>query len=138
MGNESPKTFEATAPNQGLRVLLVEDSPANVLVAKANLEVHGCDVTVAEDGQAGIEAFSNGAFDVVLMDIQMPRLDGYQATRLIRETCAGNAIPIVAVTAGRAAVNRNQALDAGMDDFVEKPVDWSALIDLIGHMTKHR
>jgi PAS domain S-box-containing protein len=128
----------ATLPAQdqlrGARVLLVEDNEINQQVAEELLGQAGIDVTIANDGQEGVETLAARpeAFDAVLMDIQMPVLDGYAATREIREDKRFEALPIIAMTATAMAGDRDKALDAGMDDHVAKPIDVAALFEVLG------
>ncbi|MGC9451333.1 MAG: response regulator, partial [Oceanipulchritudo sp.] len=117
-------------------LLLAEDNELNQEVALGLLEETGCRVSVVENGKAALETIKKEAFDLVLMDIQMPELDGYETTRKIREMEAqgnllakgsGNPkagrIPIIAMTAGTLSRDRHRAFEAGMDDHVPKPVD---------------
>jgi CheY-like chemotaxis protein len=107
----------------------VEDNAANMRVTKALLEILGCTVTPAFNGLAAVEAYRTGAFDLVLMDCQMPEMDGYEATRTIRqfETVEGRHTPIVALTAHAMAGSRESSLAAGMDDQLTKPLTMAAL-----------
>jgi PAS domain S-box-containing protein len=104
-------------------ILLVEDHPVNVLVASAMLTRVGCKVTVATGGQQALDALQAGPFDLVLMDCQLPGMDGYECTRIIREREAANGghQRIVAVTAHALAGDRDVCLAAGMDDYMPKP-----------------
>jgi CheY-like chemotaxis protein/HPt (histidine-containing phosphotransfer) domain-containing protein len=106
-----------------LRVLLAEDSPINQKLAVRLLARRGHEVTVVDDGRKAVDAFRNGEFDIVLMDIQMPELDGFGATAEIRalEVGTGGHIPIVALTAHAMAGDEARCLDAGMDAYVSKP-----------------
>ncbi len=114
------------------RVLVAEDNPVNQLVARTTLQSLGLTVTVVEDGLAAVEAVAEETFDLVLMDVQMPRLDGYQATGRIRRT--GDTVPIVAVTAGAFDEDRQAATAAGMDGFLPKP--WTQA-QLVAVLTAH-
>lgn len=116
-----------------LRILLVEDNPVNQLLARRLLERHGHHVEVAENGAVGVEAVSAHRFDLVLMDCQMPIMDGYEATRRIREL--GTRLPIVALTANAMAGDRERCLAAGMDDYLTKPVDPELLESTIRQLT---
>ncbi|MGE4552466.1 MAG: ATP-binding protein [Desulfovibrionaceae bacterium] len=131
----------ATAPpDRPIRVLLAEDDPANQLVLARALEREGCAVTVAGDGIRVLEALRNDAFDLVLMDVQMPLLNGVEATVAIRQGRAGEhnrRIPIVAVTAYAMQGDEERFRAAGMDDYLAKPADLSALRDLLTRHT-HR
>ncbi len=113
---------------QGRTVLMVEDNPVNMLIAVAMMEGWGLRVAQAHDGQQAVQAvqqaFDAGEpFDAVLMDVQMPHMSGHEATRALRRTQAGAHLPIVAVTAAALVTERNAALEAGMNDFLTKPVD---------------
>ncbi|MFZ8964234.1 MAG: response regulator [Steroidobacteraceae bacterium] len=107
-----------------LKVLLVEDSPVNQEVACGMLETLGCEVTVASDGSLGMDYALGRQFDVVLMDCQMPLMDGYESTRRIRAgeaTSGRKPVPIVALTANALQGDREECLEAGMDEFLSKP-----------------
>ena len=106
------------------KLLVVEDNLVNQQVARGRLEKMGFDVHVAENGATALEMLNQERYDLIFMDCQMPVLDGYQATRRIRETEqreASTRIPIVAMTAHAMAGDRDQCLRAGMDDYVSKP-----------------
>lgn len=103
------------------RALLVEDSKVNQKLLSSMLHSAGFEVVIADNGQEGVDKFKAESFDLVIMDIQMPVLDGLSATRLIREheVETDNRTPIVAVTAG---MDRGSCMKADMDDYIEKPV----------------
>lgn len=109
-----------------MRVLLVEDSLINQRLLTAMLDLRHCIVTVAVNGQEALDRVAEEEFDVVLMDVEMPVMDGLTATRLIRDQEAGTTrhIPILAVTAG---VDRQTCLEAGMDEHLEKPPQQTSL-----------
>ncbi len=120
---ESPAA-PAPAP-AALRILAAEDNATNQLVLQALLEPIGADLTVASNGREALEAWRTGAWDVVLMDVQMPIMDGVAATRAIREAERAEGrirTPIVALTANAMTHQTQAYLDAGMDDFVAKPI----------------
>ena len=108
---------------RGASVLLVEDNDYNQLVASELLKSIGMFVTVAENGRQALDTLYAHPFDAVLMDIQMPVMDGYEATRTIRSDPAFSALPIIAMTAHAMASDRDKCLAAGMNDYVSKPVD---------------
>ncbi len=130
-----------STPLQGLKVLLVEDNPINQKLALALLGLDGHTVTVAEDGEAGLAQWRLSPFDLILMDVQMPILDGLEATRRIRqdEKHSGGRIPIVAMTANAMAGDRERCIEAGMDDYLAKPFRRSDLQEIIERaITAHR
>jgi len=112
---------------RGARVLLVEDNAINREVAVAFLEEAGMQVEIAEDGRQGLAAATGGSFDLVLMDIHMPEMDGLEATRRIRRIKELAGLPIVAMTANAMAGDREKSLAAGMNDHINKPVDQDVL-----------
>jgi two-component system sensor histidine kinase/response regulator len=119
------------------RILLVEDSVPNQKVALAMLQSHGHTVVVANDGQEAVGLFSAQEFDAILMDIQMPGMDGFACTAAIRSTESGTNrhIPIVAMTAHALAGDREKCLAAGMDDYVSKPIRREDLFRALGAAT---
>jgi CheY-like chemotaxis protein/HPt (histidine-containing phosphotransfer) domain-containing protein len=108
---------------QGARVLLVEDNEINQQVAKEILEGAGLNVALANNGQEALEAVKESEYDAVLMDVQMPVMDGYKATRAIRKDKRFKGLPIIAMTAHAMAGDREKSLKAGMNDHVSKPID---------------
>ncbi|HLO92972.1 MAG TPA: response regulator [Burkholderiaceae bacterium] len=113
---------ELLTPFQGRRVLLAEDNVVNQEVAVALLQSAGLEVDVANDGVEACEMVQQGDYGLVLMDVQMPAMDGLDATRAIRATEKGRQLPILAMTANAFAEERQRCLDAGMNDHVAKPV----------------
>jgi CheY-like chemotaxis protein len=109
------------------RVLVAEDNPVNQQVIVAMLRRLGLDPTVVEDGQAAVNATAEQRFDLVLMDCQMPILDGFEATREIRARASSDRPWIVAVTANAMAGDAERCRAAGMDDYVSKPISIEAL-----------
>jgi CheY-like chemotaxis protein len=111
----------------GKRLLLVEDMEVNREIVRALLEPTGLLIDEAEHGRAAVEAFtaSPGAYNIVFMDIQMPKMDGYEATRAIRalDTPEALAIPIIAMTASVFKEDIEKSLEAGMNGHIAKPID---------------
>lgn len=112
----------------GMRVLMVEDNPVNMLIAVAMLQSWGVEVSQAQDGRQALVALRNSAdagqpFHAVLMDVQMPEMSGHEATRALRQMDAGRGLPVIALTAAALVTERDEALEAGMDDFLTKPID---------------
>ena len=121
---------KATAKStRQLKILLVEDSLANQKLAVGVLKKWGHTITVANNGVEAIDAWEREPFDVILMDVQMPEMDGLQATGLIRskESVLGGHIPIIAMTAHAMKGDREECFSAGMDDYVTKPIRWPEL-----------
>jgi PAS domain S-box-containing protein len=119
-------------PISGTRVLLVEDNAVNMMIAVALLEQWGVEVAQAGDGPEAVDAVERAQaagrpFDVVLMDVQMPGMSGHEATRLMRRTHPPGQLPIIALTAAALVSERDQALAAGMNDFLTKPIDAARL-----------
>ncbi|MEY2470099.1 MAG: hypothetical protein QOF21_2797, partial [Actinomycetota bacterium] len=122
-----------TIPRANGRVLVVEDNAVNRKVAVGMLENLGYTASIAVDGVEAVEAFAADSFDVVLMDCQMPRMDGYDATRAIRALEVDRHTPIVALTASAMASDRDLCLAAGMDDYLAKPVNKETLAAVLRH-----
>ncbi len=113
-------------------VLIAEDNPVNQKVARLLLERTGCTVDVVENGEQAVEAVRTGSYDLVLMDCQMPVLDGFEATRRIRALPdPRNAVPVVALTANALSGDRERCLAAGMTDYLSKPVRRDALAETL-------
>jgi CheY-like chemotaxis protein/HPt (histidine-containing phosphotransfer) domain-containing protein len=121
----------ADEPTGRGRILVVEDNPVNQLVATGLLTALGYTCDTANDGLAAIEAARDRDFDAILMDVQMPQMDGYTATRHIRAHETGRRRPIIAMTAAAIAGERERCLEAGMDDFLTNPVDANRLADTL-------
>lgn len=113
----------------GLRILVVDDMADNLLLMRHMLTMAGALITCADSGEKCIEILKKGPFDAVLMDIQMPGLDGHTATRIIREM--GHKLPIIAVTAHMLEEHRAESFRSGCDDHLTKPVDYGNLIRTI-------
>ncbi len=128
-GGEKPQRLA------GVRILLAEDNKINQMVAKGLLGKEGAAITVADNGRLALEALraQPDAFDLVLMDLQMPEMDGFEATRAIRTELGLQALPIIAMTANAMASDRQACLDAGMNDHVGKPFQIDQLVATIRH-----
>ena len=113
------------------KILLVEDNVQNRYLMTFLLERSGYSVTVAEDGQQALESLASETPDIILMDMQLPRMDGYEATRRIKSDERLRGIPLVALTAHSMKGDRAKAVEAGCDEYVTKPVDADGLVALI-------
>jgi two-component system cell cycle response regulator DivK len=123
-----------TAPNEDRRmpkILLVEDNEMNRDMLSRRLIRKGYDVVMAEDGQQGVDLAGTAAPDLILMDLSLPVIDGWEATRQIKAADATRAIPVIALTAHAMVGSEAQALAAGCDDFDTKPVDLARLLGKI-------
>jgi CheY-like chemotaxis protein len=119
-----------------LRILLAEDNPVNQQLVVRILEKHGHRVVVTGDGQKALAALAQEAFDLVLMDVQMPEMDGFDATAAIREKEKSNGvhIPIIAMTAHAMKGDKERCLAAGMDSYVAKPIHANELFDAMENL----
>ncbi|MEG3637892.1 ATP-binding protein [Magnetococcus sp. PR-3] len=118
-------------PIKGARILLVEDTPVNQELVMTLLQRGGIDVDLAEHGAAALAQLPKQRYDAVLMDIQLPQMDGYEATRHIRKQPQWQDLPIIAMTASLTSDEKNRCLDAGMDDLIPKPLDTHTLFDTL-------
>ncbi|MFZ0268557.1 response regulator [Caulobacter sp.] len=130
--HEDDRIAPAAAP--GVRVLLAEDNPINALLARALLEREGCKVDRIASGDEAVSALSRGAYDLILMDLRMPGLNGVEATKALRER--GVTTPIIALTADAFDEDRRACLAAGMNDFLTKPLTSQALRAVLTHWTQ--
>ena len=121
---ETSEISQIPTPLGPLRILVVEDSLVNQKLAIGLLQKHGYSVTIANNGKEAISAITSQQFDVVLMDVEMPEMDGLEATAAIRtwEKSRGKHVPIIAMTAHAMKSHREMCLEAGMDDYVSKPI----------------
>ncbi len=122
------------------RVLLAEDNPVNQILVVRVLEKRGYTVQVTSDGRGALEALENGQFDVVLMDVQMPGMDGFEATAAIRakEMLAGGHIPIIALTAHALKGDKEQCIAVGMDSYLSKPIRAIELVSTIESLLENK
>ena len=123
---------------RGARVLVAEDNEINQQIALELLEERGINVTIANDGREAVVAVNEGEFDLVLMDIQMPNMDGHEATIEIRQDQQFKDLPIIAMTAHALATEWDKCLASGMNDHVTKPIDPIALIEVVRNWVRPR
>ena len=141
---ELTSTFESThaLPNNinELNVLVVEDNKLNQQVAKELLKKMGANVnvTIADNGEIALSLLSTIPFNCILMDVQMPIMDGIETTRIIRENPEWSDIPVIAMTANASNEDKKLCLDAGMNDFLSKPVNPKLLISILSKWCKVR
>lgn len=116
---------------RGLRVLVVEDNIINQIVMEGLLKTFGHEPVLVDNGREAVSLSEAKGFDLILMDLHMPEMDGYETTREIRGQENGDRTPIIAVTADALAGTKERCLDAGMDGYVTKPVDPDRLVSEI-------
>ena len=113
------------------KILLVEDNEMNRDMLSRRLTRRGFDVAIAVDGREGVEQASTGEYDLVLMDMSLPEIDGWEATRRLRANPDTEGLPIIALTAHAMAGDREKALEAGCDDYDTKPIELKRLLSKI-------
>jgi CheY-like chemotaxis protein len=118
------------------KILLVEDNEMNRDMLARRLEYKGYEVVIAVDGQAGVAMGRSQSPDIILMDMSLPVLSGWDATRELKGTADTNGIPIIALTAHAMSDDRDKAMSAGCDDYDTKPVDLSRLLTKIEHLLR--
>jgi signal transduction histidine kinase/ActR/RegA family two-component response regulator len=134
IGAHTPESTAAgiTAPSLSLSILLAEDNPVNQRVAMTMLGKMGHQITLATNGLEALEQWKQGDFDLIFMDVQMPEMNGLEATTQIhQEEAIGAHVPIVAMTASAMSEERDRCLAAGMDDFISKPVSYKVIEQMI-------
>jgi two-component system sensor histidine kinase/response regulator len=124
------------AARRKLKILMAEDNPANQRVATALLRAAGFAIDIVGNGAAAVERATSCSFDIILMDVQMPVLDGLQATQQLRTIESCQAVPIVGLTAGAMLDDKQKCIAAGMNDYLSKPVDWDKLLALLDRVEK--
>lgn len=134
-----PRAFASPASGDGLHILLAEDNPVNVLLIEVFLKQTPHRLDVAGDGLAALEKFRANRYDVILMDVQMPRMDGYQATaEILRIEEAEGRIPtmIIALTAHALKEDEQRSIDAGCDRHLTKPIKKKMLLDVLQSLSQ--
>jgi CheY-like chemotaxis protein len=117
-------------------ILLVEDNELNRDMLSRRLKRKGYDVLIAEDGIKGVAAATDGKPDLILMDMSLPVMDGWEATRRLKAVPETRAIPVIALTAHAMASDRERAISAGCDDYDTKPVEIERLLEKIEHLLR--
>jgi two-component system cell cycle response regulator DivK len=107
----------------GIRILYIEDNPGNRMLVKRILEAEGYSVAEAADGASGLEMAAQDLPDLILLDINLPEIDGYDLARRFRDTPGLQGVPILAVTANVMKGDRERTLEAGCDGYIQKPID---------------
>ena len=134
--DDDAASASAPGPVRSPRVLVAEDNPVNQLVARRVLEKLGCTVDLAANGYEALSRLAAQSYDIVFMDCQMPEMDGYEATAAIRRHHGAEHVPIVAMTAEAMEGDRERCLEAGMDDYVSKPIDAGLLKGVLERWTR--
>ena len=113
------------------KILYVEDNEDNVYMLKRRLTKKGFEVVIAENGAVGVDMSKSEAPDIILMDLSLPVMDGWEATRIIKRDATTQTIPIIVLSANAMEEHKRQALEAGADDYDTKPVDLARLLEKI-------
>ena len=119
------------------RILIVEDNMDTYELMRFILELNGYETFLAMDGRDGVNAALKQKPDLILMDLAMPEMDGWEATRLIKKDPLTSSIPLIAVTAHALSGDRARALKAGCDDYITKPMDLSELVSMVNRALKN-
>lgn len=135
-GKKEPDGASPFAQARRLKILLAEDNIVNQEVAKEFLKAMGHEVYVVSSGDLAVQGVRESIFDLILMDVQMPVMGGYEATRQIRALERGGHIPIIAMTAHAFKQDRQRCIDEGMDDYIGKPISGKRLADVINRWSK--
>lgn len=116
-----------------IKILVAEDNEANQFLIKAITKSMDWEITLVDDGEQAVEAYKTGGFDLIMMDVQMPVLNGYEATKIIRKLEAEKGIhtPIVALTAYAMKSDKDSCIEAGMDDYISKPFKRQQFLDMV-------
>lgn len=138
--NEKQQKINKKQPIKKMKILLAEDDAINQMYLKNFLENQGWQVETAKNGQQVIDKFEKETYDIVLMDGQMPKMDGFEATRIIRKKEQENQlnpVPIVAITGYAISEEKDKFLNAGMDEFITKPINEQKLLNIINELTSN-
>ena len=127
---------DSATETRSLRILLVEDNEMNQYVANSILGELGHLVRIANDGQEAVDTYVPGEQDIILMDLNMPRMNGLEAAKHIRSIIGDNRTPIIAVSAGAAGINEHDVIAIGMNAYMLKPVNWDELNTMISDFAK--
>ena len=135
-GERETEEKTASSPLKGKRILVTEDNELNLEITEQFLEILGAETASAHDGAEAVALFSSsppGTYDAILMDVQMPKMDGYEATKAIRNLSRGDAaaIPIISTTANAFREDMEKALSCGMNDHIPKPLELKKLQDIL-------
>lgn len=133
-----PQDEQIARSISGANILLVEDNEINQQIATELLELAGMQIDIADNGQVALDKLQSESFDIVLMDLQMPVMDGFEATKKIRENSLFDELPILAMTANAMSGDRERCLEAGMQDHVAKPIDPATLYKALVEWIKPR
>jgi len=117
--------------NKQYSILLVEDNKLNQTVVKFSLKRYGYDIDIANNGLEGLEMFEEGKYNFILMDIMMPEMDGFEATKQIRIKESGSRVPIIALTADTIVANEAKCIEMGMDAHIAKPFEVNSLFNIL-------
>lgn len=130
--SESPHTPPSDTPATRQRVLVAEDNAMNQKLFRTILKTEGIEVDLVENGEDAVEAVRNrGEYDAILMDVQMPVMDGLEAARRIRDDVGDHRVPIIAVTAFLAQIGRENCMRSGMNDYIEKPFHRDTILGVL-------
>jgi len=119
-----------------MKILYVEDNEDNIYVLETRLRRHGHELVIARDGASGVRLAASELPDVILMDLSLPILDGWEATRQIKAAAPTRHIPVIALTANAMSGDRERCIEAGMDDYVSKPIEVAALVAAIARVNR--
>ncbi|MEW5009009.1 MAG: ATP-binding protein [Cycloclasticus sp.] len=133
---QRPSQRNSDLPAADIRILLAEDNPANQMVMRSIFEQIDLKIDIVANGSEAVEAVKQRSYDIILMDISMPLMDGMEATSAIRSLDNGHQLPIIALTAHALAGDREHFLACGMDDYLTKPIDKAAMFHCIAHWSK--